>query len=63
MRRRLKKKIERSGWLIFCAAMAGTLGVLHFGGPRWAANLLAATAFLVAMALMSISARKRSEGL
>jgi len=63
MRKRQTMTVERSGWLIFCAAMAGTLGVLFTEGPKWAANLLVATAFLVALVLMGISIRKGSQSL
>ena len=60
-RRRLKKIIDHSGWLIFCAAMAGTLGTLHLDGPKWAAIVLAACAFLASIALIRIGLRKRWE--
>jgi len=63
MRRGHTNRIERSGWLLFCAAMAGALGVLRFDGPRWAANVLVAAAFLVALALMWDSIRKGSRHL
>ena len=60
-RRRLKKIIDLSGWLLFCATIAGTLGVLHLEGPRWAANALVAVAFLTSVALIRIGIRKRWE--
>jgi hypothetical protein len=57
-KRQLKRVLERSGWLVFCLAMAGTLGVLGYDGPRWAAGVLVAVAFLVSVALMGVSIRK-----
>jgi len=62
-KRHLRRLIERSGWLAFCGAIAGALGVLSWNGPRRIAYGLAVAAFLISIALMWISIRKRSQGL
>jgi hypothetical protein len=54
--------LERAGWLAFGLFLAGAGGLIHFGGPEWAANLLIALTFLVSIPLALLAIRAQWRG-
>lgn len=56
------RNLENTGWAVFIASTAASLGLLQFEGPSWAVNLALGFAIAISFPLMFWVLRRKWRG-